>query len=57
MAERDDVGLPELSEGGGSQGGPLLERQTGGETDPKRAAVDLEAVYEVPVTEIGRAHV
>jgi flagellar motor switch protein FliN/FliY len=50
MAEKDDVGLPELGGDGGLQGGPLLERQTGGETDLKRAAVDLEAVYDVPVT-------
>src|ERR1017187_4933191 len=50
MAEKDEVGLPELGGDGGSQGGPLLERQSGGEADPKRAAVDLEAVYDVPVT-------
>jgi flagellar motor switch protein FliN len=51
MAEKDDVGLPELADDGASGGGqPLLERQTGGEADLKRAAVDLEAVYDVPVT-------
>ena len=51
MAENDEVGLPELGGDGGSQGGqPLLEKQTGGDSDLKRAAVDLEAVYDVPVT-------
>jgi flagellar motor switch protein FliN/FliY len=50
MTEKDDVGLPELSGDGASQGGPLLERQNVGESDLKRAAVDLEAVYDVPVT-------
>jgi flagellar motor switch protein FliN/FliY len=51
MSEKDDVGLPELSDGDGSQTGqPLLEKQTGSDIDLKRAAVDLEAVYDVPVT-------
>jgi flagellar motor switch protein FliN/FliY len=46
-----DVGLPELGDDGTGQGGqPLLEKQSGGDADPKRAAVDLEAVYDVPVT-------
>ncbi|HXJ01326.1 MAG TPA: flagellar motor switch protein FliN [Micropepsaceae bacterium] len=50
MAE-NDVGLPELGDDGGSPDNqPLLEKQNGGETDLKRAAVDLEAVYDVPVT-------
>ena len=51
MAEKDEVGLPELGDDGGPQGGqPLLEKQSGGDADLKRAAVDLEAVYDVPVT-------
>jgi flagellar motor switch protein FliN/FliY len=51
MADKDDVGLPELADVGESGGGqPLLERQSGGEADTKRSAVDLEAVYDVPVT-------
>ena len=51
MADKDDVGLPELSEGGGPRGGePLLEKQSSGDSDPKRTATDLEAVYDVPVT-------
>ena len=47
-----DVGLPELGDDGTGQGGgqPLLEKQSGNDSDPKRAAVDLEAVYDVPVT-------
>src|SRR3977135_2826651 len=48
MAE-NDVGLPELA-GDGSDGQPLLDKLGAGETDLKRAAVDLEAVYDVPVT-------
>lgn len=52
MAEKDDVGLPELS--GGSAGSqdpqPLLEKQGAADTEPKRTAADLEAVYDVPVT-------
>jgi len=51
MADKDDVGLPELGEDGSAQGGgqPLLEKQAPMEADSKRAAVDLEAVYDVPV--------
>jgi flagellar motor switch protein FliN/FliY len=50
MAE-NDVGLPELGDESQAPGGqPLLEKQNGGESDLKRAAVDLEAVYDVPVT-------
>jgi flagellar motor switch protein FliN/FliY len=48
MAE-NDVGLPELA-GDGSDGQPLLEKGHTNDSDPKRAAVDLEAVYDVPVT-------
>jgi flagellar motor switch protein FliN/FliY len=51
MAEKDDVGLPELGDDGGPGGGqPLLEKQSTSDADPKRAAADLEAVYDVPVT-------
>jgi flagellar motor switch protein FliN/FliY len=51
MAEKDEVGLPELADDGSAQDGrPLLEKQGANEADPKRAAVDLEAVYDVPVT-------
>jgi flagellar motor switch protein FliN/FliY len=46
-----DVGLPELGDDGtGQSGQPLLEKQSAGDADPKRVAVDLEAVYDVPVT-------
>jgi flagellar motor switch protein FliN/FliY len=51
MAEKDDVGLPELGDDGSAQAGqPLLEKQGLGDVEAKRAAVDLEAVYDVPVT-------
>ncbi len=51
MAERDEVGLPELAgDGNAATGQPLLEKQSGNEAEPKRAAADLEAVYDVPVT-------
>jgi flagellar motor switch protein FliN len=49
MAE-NDVGLPELAGDGSADGQPLLEKGAVNETDPKRSAVDLEAVYDVPVT-------
>ncbi|HEX3485768.1 MAG TPA: flagellar motor switch protein FliN [Micropepsaceae bacterium] len=51
MADKDEVGLPELNDDGGlPEGQPLLEKQDGAETDQKRSAADLEAVYDVPVT-------
>ena len=51
MAEKDDVGLPELGDDGAAQTGqPLLEKQGAGDAEPKRTATDLEAVYDVPVT-------
>src|SRR5450432_1122462 len=51
MAQKNEVGLPELGDDGASPGTqPLLEKQTVAESDLKRAAVDLEAVYDVPVT-------
>jgi flagellar motor switch protein FliN/FliY len=48
MAEKDDVGLPELQGAGATA--PLLENSAGADTEPKRTASDLEAVYDVPVT-------
>jgi flagellar motor switch protein FliN/FliY len=52
MADKDEVGLPELGDGDGPpEGGqPLLEKQGTSEAEPKRTAADLEAVYDVPVT-------
>src|SRR5882757_3233705 len=52
MAEKDDVGLPELSDGSGAapDGQPLLKKQSPSDAEPKHSAVDLEAVYDVPVT-------
>jgi flagellar motor switch protein FliN/FliY len=48
MAQKDDMALPEL-DGQNPGGEPLL---AGGQTDtePKRTATDLAAVYDVPVT-------
>src|SRR5215475_2077169 len=48
MAEKDDVGLKELSPDGGKHD-PLLDNGTPGD-EVKRSAADLEAVYDVPVT-------
>jgi flagellar motor switch protein FliN/FliY len=51
MADKDDVALPELSEGGAPQSAqPLLETGGPGDAEPKRTATDLEAVFDVPVT-------
>jgi len=52
MAEKDDVGLPELSEGAAAaqEGQPLLKKQSASYAEPKHSAVELEAVYDVPVT-------
>jgi flagellar motor switch protein FliN/FliY len=51
MAEKDDVALPELGNNGqAAPGAPLLETATPREDTTKRAATDLEAVYDVPVT-------
>jgi flagellar motor switch protein FliN len=52
MAEKDDVGLPELGDGAGAaqEGQPLLKKQSASDAEPKHTAVDLEAVYDVPVT-------
>jgi flagellar motor switch protein FliN/FliY len=49
MAEKDDVGLPEL-QGASGNAAPLLENGGGADAEPKRTASDLEAVYDVPVT-------
>ena len=50
MAEKDDVNLPELGDGNGQKGAPLLESGAPSDDVPKRGASDLEAVYDVPVT-------
>jgi len=52
MAEKDDVGLTELGGGTGAaqEGQALLKKQSASDAEPKHAAVDLEAVYDVPVT-------
>jgi flagellar motor switch protein FliN len=51
MAE-NDVGLPELGDATGAapEGQPLLRKQNASDAEPKHVAVDLEAVYDVPVT-------
>jgi flagellar motor switch protein FliN/FliY len=51
MADKDDVGLPELGDSEGKPPGqPLLESAGNSDAEPKRTATDLEAVYDVPVT-------
>jgi flagellar motor switch protein FliN len=53
MAQKDDVGLPELSAGAENQPvdtQPLLEKGNPADAEPKRTATDLEAVFDVPVT-------
>jgi len=50
MAERDDVGLKELSADESPRSGPLLDGNAPHDTEVKRSAADLEAVYDVPVT-------
>jgi flagellar motor switch protein FliN/FliY len=52
MAEKDDVALPELGESDAKSGAgqPLLESAAPANAEPKRTGVDLEAVYDVPVT-------
>jgi flagellar motor switch protein FliN/FliY len=49
MAGKDDVSLPELNEGG-KAGQPLLQKAAADDSEPKRTATDLEAVYDIPVT-------
>ena len=46
----DNVDLPDLSTEAGSAGGALLNNENASEATPKRAAADLEAVFDVPVT-------
>ena len=48
MAEKDDMALPEL-DGHNPQGEPLLGAAHS-DSEPKRTATDLAAVYDVPVT-------
>ena len=51
MADKDDVGLPELGDDKATKSGaPLLESGAPADEAPKRTATDLEAVYDVPVT-------
>ncbi len=50
MAEKDDVGLKELSPGEAPKSPPLLDGSVAHDADVKRAVSDLEAVYDVPVT-------
>ena len=52
MSGTDNVDLPDLShdQGAAATGGALLNSDAGQEAAPKRAASDLEAVFDVPVT-------
>ena len=52
MSGTDNVDLPDLSHEQGAQvsGAALLNNDMAQETAPKRAAADLEAVFDVPVT-------
>jgi|SRR5580704_3035990 len=51
MAGNDDVDLPDLGpEGGGARGPALLNNESAPDTEVKRTAADLEAVFDVPVT-------
>ena len=50
MAEKDDVGLRELSADSADRSNPLLDGSGAHDPDVKRSAADLEAVYDVPVT-------
>ena len=51
MAGNDDVELPDLGHEGGTPRGPaLLNNDAAPDTDVKRTAADLEAVFDVPVT-------
>jgi flagellar motor switch protein FliN/FliY len=52
MAGKDDVSLPELNNGEKSAkaGQPLLQKAAPEDSEPRRAATDLEAVYDIPVT-------
>jgi flagellar motor switch protein FliN/FliY len=46
----DNVDLPDLSGESGSAAPALLDNDAQGETAPRHAAQDLEAVFDVPVT-------
>jgi len=52
MAEKDDVGLPDLSPDGDpqTQERALLESTPAPDSEARRVATDLAAVYDVPVT-------
>jgi flagellar motor switch protein FliN/FliY len=50
MADNNDVGLQELGGDAGKPGQPLLESANSSDSETRRAATDLEAVYDVPVT-------
>ena len=50
MAEKDDVGLKELTPGDAPKSDPLLDNGAPADTEIRRSATDLEAVYDVPVT-------
>ena len=51
MAGKDDVSLPELGDPEKAKTGqPLLEKGTSDDAELRRAATDLEAVYDIPVT-------
>lgn len=51
MSANDDVDLPELTgETNAGEGGALLKGGLAPDPDARRAASDLEAVYDVPVT-------
>jgi len=51
MSEKEDVELPELAPDEPAPGAPaLLEGGAPADADAKRAASDLEAVFDVPVT-------
>jgi flagellar motor switch protein FliN/FliY len=51
MTGNDEVELPDLGHEPGGEGRPaLLQNQDGQESETKRSASDLEAVFDVPVT-------
>ena len=50
MAGNDEVELPDLGHEGRAQGPALLDNDAAPDTDIKRTASDLEAVFDVPVT-------
>jgi flagellar motor switch protein FliN/FliY len=50
MAGNDDVDLPDLGHEQGARGPALLDSDAAPDTQTKRTAADLEAVFDVPVT-------